>query len=877
MGCDTGLHDSKPAERKGAVRVIIGADEAQNNSRTAVPANPGFAYTLTVTADGKPAVTVDLEGDAGQVFLDAGTWTLTVIGKKQGDTVAEANPVSVRVLPDGDTAVVSVTMHPILNGEDGTFRYNIGASGAVTDVSAVLTPINVGSAAQNETDLPIASEQTLSAAPGYYRLKVRAVKGSQTLIRREVVHIYSHTETEKTYSLTEEDFAPAVVLAGTLTGGLAGYTPSGVVAYEDADCRLDIGEGTADGDAWTVEAEGTPETVWFKVRLSKGGGTAAYYSKPVTVSGLSALGKVDIVLAIEGYTVVFDASGGTFAGGGDTVTMTAPENGTVEPPEAPDSGYEFAGWSSAGGGFTGETPITGDTTVYAVWRIDTGSLQDYLADAAGGESPDNPVQLELSVLFSNENWGSILAVINSAGKYVSLDLSGSVMSGTEFDPGTGNLGADKVAALVLPDAAQSIKPGTYDNPPFQDYTSLKSISGAGVKTVGDYAFQSCENLESVDLSAAQTIGDRAFYSLMRLESVSLPAATDIGDGAFVACDSLVSVDLPAAQTIGSDAFRDCRGLESVSLPASLTVIGDYAFSECSNLTIITVDPSNPAFTARDGMLMDKTETTLIVYPSATGAITLPGIIDVHGGAFARCTSLASVSLPVVETIGDRAFSSCWSLVFVDMPAAQTIGDWAFSDCESLTDMSLPASLMVIENGAFRSCNNLTTIMVDPANPAFTARDGMLMDKAETTLIAYPSAVGAITLPTITTIYGGAFSYCDSLTSVSLPVAETIGDYAFYGCGSLTDVSLPAAQTIGDRTFVYCGSLESVSLPATPPSIGSNIFDYTGSSGTITVSIPSGTVPAYTSDWGVDASTPAGGNTDVYGVRHEAVLITDAAQ
>jgi hypothetical protein len=66
----------------------------------------------------------------------------------------------------------------------------------------------------------------------------------------------------------------------------------------------------------------------------------------------------------------------------------------------------------------------------------------------------------------------------------------------------------------------------------------------------------------------------------------------------------------------------------------------------------------------------------------------------------------------------------------------------------------------------------------------------------------------------------------------------------------------------------------VSLPATPPSIGSNIFSYIDSTGTITVSVPTGAVSAYTSDWGVDASTAANGNTDVYGENHKAVLITD---
>lgn len=44
-------------------------------------------------------------------------------------------------------------------------------------------------------------------------------------------------------------------------------------------------------------------------------------------------------------------------------------------------------------------------------------------------------------------------------------------------------------------------------------------------------------------------------------------------------------------------------------------------------------------------------------------------------------------------------------------------------------------------------------------------DGMLLNKAETTL-AYPSAHGAITLPSITAVANSTFYGCDTLTSIA---------------------------------------------------------------------------------------------------------------
>jgi hypothetical protein len=612
FACDNGFapQDGQPAGRKGVVRVVVdtGLEDAAEagGSRTAVPSNPEFAYTLTFTASGKDEVTVPITGDTGEALLDAGVWTLSVLGKKNGVTVAESDPVTVTIAPDGEPATVSVTVRPALNGARGTFSYTISADYALTGVSAALTPLDVGSAAQSEISLSTAGDYSriVLLAPGYYRLAARAVKGSQTLVRREVVHIYSYTTTTKDYALTEEDFAPAVYLTGTLTGGVEGYAPTGISAYGDAKCQTDIGAGEASGGVWNMEVEAPPETVYVKVRLSKdgGAGTNVYYSKPFAVSGVSATGRTGIAVPVEAYAVIFDANGGVFEGGAASVAMTAPENGTLTPPSAPQSEREFAGWYSASGRFTAETPVEGDMTAYAGWLIGLEGVADYLANAQGGDAPDNPVPLALHENLASGGWAAILSAIESAGKYVALDLSGCAMSGTEFDPGASDAGADKVAALILPDAALSVKAGTssyYGNPTFKAFTSLASISGAGVETVGRYAFEGCSSLTTVSLPAATDIGVYAFGNCTGLTSVSLPAATDIGVSAFSSCTGLTSVSLPAATDIGGEAFYGCSSLTTVSLPATPPSIADSIFSYTGFYTgtgtITIIVPSGAVF------------------------------------------------------------------------------------------------------------------------------------------------------------------------------------------------------------------------------------------------------------------------------------------
>jgi hypothetical protein len=810
-------HDAQPTEATGAVRVIIGTDAesaAQAASRTVVPANPGFTYTLSFSAEGRATVTRALDGNVGDVSLSAGAWTLRVTGQKNGETVAEADSVSVTVSEEGTT--VSVLVRPTLDGAAGTFRYAVFADDpALSEVSAVLTPLNVGNAEQSATDLTIGSEVEQSVAAGYYRLTVRAMKGTQPLIRRETVHVYSYTETYKSYTLTAGDFAAVIYLGGVLSGDIDGYTPVAVVAYgdEDADDSAFFDESAlSESEDWSLVVEDTFDTIYFKVRLAKDGET--YYSRLI-MKDIPANGKMDIELPVEGYTITFDANGGAFEDGGDTITMIAPENGTLTLPPVSWDGRNSSGWYSEGKPFTAETRISGDTTVQAKWWLLIRDIVPYLEKAAGGESTANPIPVAVSDELGNGGWADVLAALTIGGKYVSLDVSPCTMDGTEFKPGT-DAGANRVVALILPDAAKSIQAGTSYNPTFRAFTVLESLSGTGVNIIGDYAFFYCGSLTSVSLPVATSIGEFAFCECTSLETVSLPAARNIYDFAFWGCTSLESVSLPRLRNIyGTAAFGSCTSLTEVSLPMADT-IGYEAFYRCTSLTEVSLPEARTISTSAFSGCTSLTE------------VSLPKATTIGGSAFSSCTSLETVSLPKATTIGGSAFSSCTSLESVSLPVATTIDGSAFSSCTSLESVSLPASLTTVAGSAFGGCLNLTTITVDPANTAFTARDGMLLNKAETTLIAYPSATGAIALPSIIEVGASAFGSCANLTSVSLPVAQTIGASAFGGCTNLTSVSLPAATTIAGGesyfhgAFHYCTSLTEVNLP-TATDIGSYAF------------------------------------------------------
>ena len=66
---------------------------------------------------------------------------------------------------------------------------------------------------------------------------------------------------------------------------------------------------------------------------------------------------------------------------------------------------------------------------------------------------------------------------------------------------------------------------------------------------------------------------------------------------------------------------------------------------------------------------------------------------------------------------------------------------------------------------------------------------------------------------VTSIGGGAFSFCSGLTSATIPNSVTsIGEYAFDNCSGLTSVTIPNSVTsIGDRAFDMCSGLASITV------------------------------------------------------------------
>jgi hypothetical protein len=154
------------------------------------------------------------------------------------------------------------------------------------------------------------------------------------------------------------------------------------------------------------------------------------------------------------------------------------------------------------------------------------------------------------------------------------------------------------------------------------------------------------------------------------------------------------------------------------------------------------------------------------------------------------SGLKSVLLPLsTNVIGIFAFNNCTDLTTIDIPlSVSTIDGSAFNHCTGLTSINIPASVKYIANGAFDYFNGKITVAED--NPFYSAIDGVLLNKNQTTLIQCPiSKTGEYTIPlSVTNIGNNAFSFCRGLTKVTIPSSiNSIGNSAFFNCANLRSV------------------------------------------------------------------------------------------
>ena len=566
-------------------------------------------------------------------------------------------------------------------------------------------------------------------------------------------------------------------------------------------------------------------------------------------------------------------------------------------------GYAFEGWWTAADGeqATAETVVTNDVTYYAKWRgTATVDSYTYTYSVLNGQaeigasnawtraispSPTGHVTVPSSL-------GGFPVVGIGAYAFESSNLeSVTIPSGVAKIGDFAFYGCSKLKGVHISDLVNwcRIAFGVLASPLRQAHELYLNgervtvlVIPEGVTAIGADAFAGCSGLTDVTIPASVTnVGVDAFAACSNLTNI----VVDPGNANYTSKSGLLLtkdgrtlvqgvngvVTIPAGvDVIGPDAFYGCGGLTDVTIPASVTNIGELAFTACGRLMSISVETGNEVYSSRDGMLLNKDGTTLILgvngdveipsgvvtigewafrgYPGLTRVVIPASVRDIGVAAFYECGNLTNTMMQGgVTNIGSAAFWGCSGLTRLVIPDGVThIGQNAFSSCDGLTEVFIPDSVQSIGYGAFTSCGRLKNLtlpacMVEGDDGwtmwnvfQGTSVENVTMAEGITTIGSYAFAQGFedetcpthVTIPnSVTGICAYAFYNCPGLKSVTIPEGVVrIGAEAFLYCRNLAELAIPnSVKQIDARAFSDCRGLTEITIPGSVTNVGSSAF------------------------------------------------------
>ncbi len=391
--------------------------------------------------------------------------------------------------------------------------------------------------------------------------------------------------------------------------------------------------------------------------------------------------------------------------------------------------------------------------------------------------------------------------------------------------------------------------GANNFPKFSD--TIETVSFAeGTTIISNDALSYCPYLKTVNMpDSIIRIGNYAFYYCYSLVDFEMPnGVTYIGNNAFVGCDSLSEIAIPEnVEEIGWNAFAYCDNISTLNFNAKDCYVYSDAFYQSpieilnvgSNVNVLPNIRSVKKATFADGakIVPDYTFSNCTELTS----VTLPDSIETIGfRAFDFCSSLESIKHPKnLITVGERAFYACYNLKSADLPdSVIRIEKMAFDNCTSLEKIDIPDTVEYIGQYAFYGCTSIPSITI-PENVlqigyaafgscyALESAEFNAIDCAINSKDIFYGCINISTVkigPKVTKIPALFMKDKERLTSVSIPSSvKEIGAAAFNGT-SLSIVNITnGVEIIGENSFANIESAKEISIPETVITIDPHAF------------------------------------------------------
>ncbi|WP_426350054.1 leucine-rich repeat protein [Alloiococcus sp. CFN-8] len=388
-------------------------------------------------------------------------------------------------------------------------------------------------------------------------------------------------------------------------------------------------------------------------------------------------------------------------------------------------------------------------------------------------------------------WPSSLETIGNNAFYFPHQLTSLDLSGTKVKS-IGNSAfyqSYSINNLVLPETLETIGTQAFA---YMNYYGTSSSYGnvepikevvipSKVNTIPTNAFNYTRYLEKITVDESNAVYTSTVEGLLIVRDTGAIHIWPLGNTTteFTIPDSMTSIP--------SSMFANNKSLKKIIIPGHVTSVGSSAFSG-SNIETVVFERSN------NGIVIGSMAFSNCINLTS---VTLPrGLTSIGSNAFSSSTALESIVIPgTVVTIGDNAFRGNTALKNVTLQEGIVeIMGGAFSGCTALAEITIPKSVSYIATevatNPFAGSSALQNIYVTDGSYNYVDIDGVLYDYNEKTLRIYPMGRTAeeYVIPEGTTRVGYKSFYNNKyLKKVHFPsTLQRVGDQAFYGCENLND-------------------------------------------------------------------------------------------
>jgi hypothetical protein len=255
------------------------------------------------------------------------------------------------------------------------------------------------------------------------------------------------------------------------------------------------------------------------------------------------------------------------------------------------------------------------------------------------------------------------------------------------------------------------------------------------------------------------------------------------------------------------AFFNCKKITGLRFAdgSGVTLIGDHAFKNCSNLKTIENIPSTLKYIEKwcfEGTALESVD------------LSNTNVTIMQDGVFYNNPYLASVKLPnKLENFWDQAFQGCTALNNIVMPSTVVgIYNYVFEGCTSLSNVTLNEGCTTLGHHVFK--NSSLAAVTFPMTLGSIGEYAFEGTKLETVDLSNTQ---------IKKLPNGSFYNCEKLNDVKLPIELTdIGERAFYK-SAIASITFPSSLQKIDAWAFQNTKLTNVVIPTKTGHIGDGAF------------------------------------------------------